>query len=59
MAVDASLRIAVTARCIAAATFGAMELWMVADERSLADLASMCQTALGWLDTNESVFRQY
>jgi len=56
---DASLQIAVTARCVAAATFGAMELWMVADARSLADLASMCQTALGWLDTSESLFRQY
>ena len=51
------LRVTVTARCIAAATFGAMELWMVADERSLADLASMCQTALGWLDG--PLFRQY
>ncbi len=48
--VEGSLRIAVAARCMAAATFGAMELWMAADERSLADLASMCQTALGWLD---------
>ena len=54
---DGALQIAVTARCIAAATFGAMELWMVADERSLADLASMCQTALGWLDG--ALFRQY
>jgi AcrR family transcriptional regulator len=54
---DGSLRIAVTARCIAAATFGAMELWMVADNRSLADLASMCQRALGWLDG--PLFRQY
>jgi AcrR family transcriptional regulator len=56
---DAALRITVTARCVAAATFGAMELWMVADDRSLADLARMCQTALGWLDTNGSLFRQY
>jgi AcrR family transcriptional regulator len=55
--VEASLQITVTARCIAAATFGAMELWMVADQRSLADLASMCQTALGWLDS--PLFRQY
>lgn len=52
-----SLQIVVTARCIAAATFGAMELWMVSDERSLADLASMCQRALGWLDG--SLFCQY
>jgi AcrR family transcriptional regulator len=55
--VEGSLRIAVAARCMAAATFGAMELWMAADERSLADLASMCQKALGWLDG--PLFRQY
>lgn len=44
------LRIAVTARCVAAAVFGAMEMWMTSDERSLAELAAMCQTALGMLD---------
>jgi AcrR family transcriptional regulator len=54
---DASLRIAVTARCIAAAVFEAMEVWMLSDERSLAELASMCRAALGWLDG--SLFRQY
>lgn len=58
-ALDAELQITVAARCVAAATFGAMELWMVADERSLADLATMCQTALGWLDTEGALFRQY
>jgi AcrR family transcriptional regulator len=56
---DPELAITVTARCVAAATFGAMELWMVADERSLAQLATMCQAALGWLDTEGSLFRQY
>ena len=55
--VEEALQITVTSRCIAATTFGAMELWMLADERSLADLASMCQTALGWLDG--PLFRQY
>lgn len=55
--VNDSLQIAVAARCIAAATFGAMELWMVTGERSLAELATMCQTALGWLDG--PLFRQY
>jgi AcrR family transcriptional regulator len=55
--IDDSLQIAVTARCVAAATFGAMELWMAADDRSLADLASMCQKALGWLEG--PLFRQY
>jgi AcrR family transcriptional regulator len=54
---DDSLQITVTARCIAAATFGAMELWMVADERSLADLARITQTVLAWLDA--PLFRQY
>lgn len=43
---DQRLRVAVTARCIAAAVFGAMEVWMLADERSLGELARMCHTAL-------------
>jgi AcrR family transcriptional regulator len=40
------LRVTVTARCIAAAVFGAMEIWMLSDDRSLAELARLCQTAL-------------
>ena len=43
------MRIVVTARCVAASVFGAMELWMVgneAGERSLPELARMCRTAL-------------
>ena len=43
---DARLRIAVTARCIAAAVFGAMELWMLGDDRSLGELARVCHVAL-------------
>jgi AcrR family transcriptional regulator len=43
---DAELRITVTARCIAAAVFGAMEAWMVGDERSLGELARMSHVAL-------------
>lgn len=46
---DGRLRIVVTARCVAAAVFGAMELWMVGDEageRTLPELARMCRTAL-------------
>ena len=35
MTADDRLRIIVTARCIAAAVFGAMEMWMVGDDRSL------------------------
>jgi AcrR family transcriptional regulator len=54
---DSKLQITVASRCIAAATFGAMEQWMVADARSLADLAKITQTVLGWLDA--PIFRQY
>jgi AcrR family transcriptional regulator len=43
---DARLRITVTARCVAAAVFGAMEAWMVGDERSLGELARMSHVAL-------------
>lgn len=46
---DDRLRIVVTARCVAAAVFGAMELWMAADEagqRTLPELARLCRVAL-------------
>jgi AcrR family transcriptional regulator len=43
---DQRLQITVTARCIAAAVFGAMEVWMLGDDRSLAELARLCRTAL-------------
>ena len=43
---DARLRAAVTARCIAAAVFGAMEVWMLSDNRSLGELARVCHLAL-------------
>ncbi len=43
---DDRLRIAVTSRCIAASVFGAMEVWMLGDDRSLGELARMCHTAL-------------
>ncbi|MEE2851084.1 MAG: TetR/AcrR family transcriptional regulator [Actinomycetota bacterium] len=43
---DQRVRAAVTARCIAAAVFGAMEVWMVSDERSLGELARLCHAAL-------------
>ena len=43
---DDRLRVIVTARCIAAAVFGAMELWMVGEDRSLAELGRLCRTAL-------------
>jgi len=43
---DDRLRITVTARCIAAAVFGAMEVWMLDERRSLPGLARLCRTAL-------------
>jgi hypothetical protein len=43
---DERLRITVTARCIAAAVFGAMEVWMLDEDRSLPELARLCRTAL-------------
>lgn len=45
-AADQRVRTAVTARCIAAAVFGAMEVWMVGDDRSLGELARLCHAAL-------------
>ena len=43
---DQRMRITVTARCIAAAVFGAMEVWMLSDDRSLPELARLCREAL-------------
>ncbi len=43
---DDGLRFAVTARCIAAAVFGAMEVWMLGADRSLSELARVCHVAL-------------
>lgn len=43
---DERLRITVTARCIAAAVFGAMEVWMLGGDRSLPELSRLCSTAL-------------
>jgi AcrR family transcriptional regulator len=43
---DARLRAAVTARCIAAAVFGAMEFWMLGNDRSLGELARVNHVAL-------------
>ncbi len=40
------MRITVTARCIAAAVFGAMEVWMLGEDRSLPELKRLCQSAL-------------
>lgn len=43
---DERLRVTVAARCIAAAVFGAMEMWMLDEQRSLPELARLCRTAL-------------
>jgi AcrR family transcriptional regulator len=43
---DDRMHIAVTARCIAAAVFGAMEVWMLSEERSLPELSRLCGEAL-------------
>jgi len=43
---DDRVRFAVTARCIAAAVFAAMEVWMLGAERSLGELARVCHVAL-------------
>lgn len=52
---DERLRVTVTARCIAAAVFGAMEVWMLDEHRELPELARLCRTALeavaGGIDT--------
>lgn len=58
---EAVLSRTVTARCIAAAVFGAMEVWMLGEQRSLADLARMCHDALASLRRGliDDEFRQY
>jgi AcrR family transcriptional regulator len=43
---DDRVRVAVTARSIAAAVFGAMEVWMLGNDRSLGELARVCHLAL-------------
>jgi AcrR family transcriptional regulator len=40
------MRITVTARCIAAAVFGAMEVWMLGSENSLPELERLTREAL-------------
>ena len=43
---DSQVRTAVTARCISAAVFGAMEVWMLGEDRSLGELARVCHLGL-------------
>jgi AcrR family transcriptional regulator len=55
------LDVTLTARCVAAAVFGAMEVWMLGDERSLPELARLCQSALTALEGGlvDGMFRHY
>jgi len=46
---DERMQIAVAARCIAAAVFGAMEVWMLSEERSLPELSRLTRAALDTL----------
>jgi hypothetical protein len=57
-----ALDIVVTARCIAAALFGAMEVWMQREQRTLADLAELSHATLSALDEGpdeDGMFRHY
>lgn len=59
---DRTLDIVVTARCIAAALFGAMEVWMLREKRSLADLAELSHATLTALESglgDDGMFRHY
>lgn len=48
---ESRLHDTVTARCIAAAVFGAMEVWMLGENRSLPELDRLCRHALQLLRT--------
>ena len=61
---DERMRISVIARCIAAAVFGAMEVWMLGEDRSLPELTRLIREALqtvsqGIGETGSTQFRQY
>lgn len=56
------LDVVVTARCIAAAVFAAMEVWMTRENRSLAELAELCHGSLTALERGldeRGMFRHY
>jgi AcrR family transcriptional regulator len=56
------LDVVVTARCIAAALFGAMEVWMQRDRRTMADLAEISHATLTSLEAGldpQGMFRHY
>lgn len=57
-----ALVVSVTGRTIAAAVFAAMELWMLLDRRTLADLATLSHDALTALERGpgpDGMFRHY
>jgi AcrR family transcriptional regulator len=59
---DDGLDLVVTARCIAAAVFAAMDVWMTRDQRSLAELAELCHASLTALERGpdeSGLFRHY
>ena len=55
------LAVMLTARCIAAAVFAAMEVWMLRDERTLAELAALSHAALTAIERGmvDGLFRHY
>lgn len=56
------LDVVVTSRVIAAAVFGAMEIWMQRESRSMADLADLCHATLSALEAGldgSGMFRHY
>lgn len=56
------LDVVVTSRCVAAAVFGAMEVWMTLADRSLAELAELCHDSLSALERGpgaDGMFRHY
>ena len=55
------LEVVVTARCLAAALFAAMQVWMSRDQRTLTDLAALSNSALDAVERGldqHGVFRQ-
>ena len=59
---DRALDVVVTSRVIAAAVFGAMEVWMQREVRSMADLADLTQATLAALEKGlgpDGMFRHY
>ncbi|MFL6156167.1 MAG: hypothetical protein ACJ72D_08755, partial [Marmoricola sp.] len=56
------LDVVVTSRVVAAAVFGAMEVWMQRESRSMADLADITQATLTALEAGldqRGMFRHY